>query len=1040
VWPAGAFAQTVRATIQGRVVDPSGGVVAGAEVVVTSDATGYRASVRADDRGWFIVAAVEPGGYRIEVAHDGFRRHSQTITLAVNERRRLDVTLQPGPVSEIVVVTAPVAPIDRAPGSLGSRVDPDRVANLPLDGRNFLELALLSPGAVPAAQGSAGSVRGDFTLNVNGAREDANAYLLDGAYNVDPKLNAVAVRPPVDAVREFEVLTSTPDASFGRSAGGQINVVTRAGTNRLAATAYDFMRTGAFNARNYFAPKNEPAPSYRRHQFGGSLGGPIRESRLFYFADYEGTRLTEGVTRVTSVPTLAERRGDFSASLLPPPVNPFTGQPFPGGQIPGQLLNPIGLSIAGLYPRPNRGDPVANHVSSPDQVDAIDQFDVRLDYQGEGYSVTGRYSFSDRRLFEPFAGPQFAAVPGFGTDVARRAENLILSSRSPIRSRFTNEARLAWTRVSTGVFHQGQGSSLNRDVGLPELSANPRDWGLSFITVAGFSPLGDEYNNPQESRTNMWQIADTVSWTAGSHLLRAGGEVRLLGQTGYRDVQARGLLQFTNQAFTRNALADLLLGLPTVTVGAEVDNPQNLRTESYAFFLQDSVQLSPTVTVSAGLRYEFNSAPVDAADRVTVYDPAAGTIVPVGEGRVPRSGTESDRNNFTPRLGLAWSVRPETVVRAGYGVSYDQGALAPNEFLYFNPPYYLLNTYFTIPGLYTLTLYDPFPASFPFALPKTATAVQPNLRTSYLHQWHVGGQHQLDDRRTVSAGYVGSRGRNLVSARDLNQPAPSASPVNLRPNPAFADILIIESRARSSYDALELRFDQRPDRGVSFTAAYTLGRSMDEASGFFPSAGDANFPQDSRHPEAEWARSSFDVRHRFTLGGLWQLPFGPDRRWLKGGFAATCLGSWDLYAVVLLQSGRPFTVAVHPDIDVSNTGRANLGFGYNDRPNLVGSPDLAERTPERWFRTEAFAMPPFGSFGDVGRNTLEGPGSKNVNLALARKVALSRGVFQLRLEVFNALNWTNFGLPDNFLGSQTFGQILSAGAPRRLQLGLRYLY
>jgi carboxypeptidase family protein/TonB-dependent receptor-like protein len=1031
-----ALAQPVRGTIQGLVMDSSGAVVAGAQVMVTSDSTGARQSVRTDDRGWFVVTPLEPGSYQLEVSQTGFRRSVQPLTLQVNQRLRVDVALQPGPVTETVTVSAPPT-VDRTATSLVSRFDPDRIANLPLDGRNFLELALLTPGAAPAAQGSAGSVRGDFSFNVNGGREDANAFLLDGAYNFDPKLNTVAVRPPVDAIREFEVIGSMPDATFGKNAGAQVNVVTKSGANRLTATGYEFWRTAAFNARNFFAPENEPAPEFRRHQYGGSLGGPISKDRLFFFADYEGTRLSEGITRVTNVPTLAEREGDFSASLFKLPSIPGFGVT---SQIPPFLQHPVGRSIAHLYPQPNRDTPFANYVSSPEQTEDVDQFDVRFDYRQERTFVTSRYSFSDRRLFEPFAGGAFSTVPGYGNDAPRRAQSFVVSATTETGGRFLNEARAAWTRVAAGVFQEGQGISVNQQVGLPDLSANPRDWGLSLINVAGYSSLGHEYNNPQDGRTNHWQLADTVTWTTGRHQIRFGGEVRLLSQEAFRDVQSRGLLTFTSAAFTGNALADLLLGLPTATVGATLDNPQNLRGSSYNAFIQDSLEVSPTLTVSAGLRYELNAPPVDADDRVTLYDPSTGTLVPVGQGNMPRGGYDADKNNFAPRLGVAWTARESTVVRGGYGVSYDQAALAPNEFLYFNPPYFNLNTYFTLPGLYLLTLSDPFPAQFPLPLPESATAVDRNFRTGYLHHYNVSVQQRIGPRRTVELGYVGSLGRNLVAGRDINQPAPSDAPFNPRPNPAFADILMIESRARSHFNAFEVRLDQQLDHGVSATAQYTLGKSMDDASGFFSSTGDANFPMDSNNPEGEWARSNFDVRHRFTFAGLWQIPLGPTRRWMQDGWGATCLGNWDLYAVLALQSGRPFTVAVHPDIDISNTGRASLGFGANDRPNLVGDPSVSDPGPDQWFNTDAFALPQFGTFGNVGRNTLDGPGFKNLNLALTRKVALTHGALQLRLEVFNLFNWTNFDLPDNFLGSPTFGQILSAGAPRRFQLGIKYLY
>ena len=1032
-----AAAQTPRAAVRGVVSDRSGSPVARAVISVTDVSTSSTRSVHADDEGRFVVSLLPPGLHRLRVEARGYRTYEAELPLAVNQQRRADVLLEVG--TGNLTVTVPAA-LRSETMAMGTVIEERQVTGLPLDGRNFLELSLLAPGTAPAAQGSAGSVRGEFAFTVSGGQEDANGYQLDGVDNVDPKLNSAAVRPAVDAVREFEVQTATHEAPVGRYAGGHVNVVLKSGSNDFNGTAYSFLRSGAFDARNYFAPRDEPAPDYRRHQSGLSLGGPILRDRLFFFGDYEGTRLTEGITQVTNVPTLAERQGDFSASAFARPVNPLTGTPFPGDRIPPFFQNPIGRDIAALYPLPNRDTPLANFVSSPNLEDEVDQFDLRIDRPFAGrLDLTARYSFSDRRLHEPFSGPAFSLVPGFGADLERRAQNLVVAGVSVLTPTLMNEARFGYTRVSAGVFQEGAGVSLNRQVGLPELSSNPRDWGLSFITVTGYSPLGQEYNNPQASTTDGFQFTDTLTWTRGPHLARMGVDVRGVRQDAFRDVQSRGLLTFSSApSYTGNALADLLLGLPIFTAGARLDNPQRLRTENVGLFVQDNWRLRRDLTVSAGLRYELTSPPVDAGDRANIYDPASGSLVAVGSNGIPRAGYRSDRNNFAPRLGVAWTPDADgrTVVRGAYGIYYNQGALAPSEGLYFSDPYFHLDFFFPVPGLVNLTLSDPFPSDYPIPSPQSGFTFQRNLETPMLHHWSLGVQRQIGESRTVELAYVASKGSNLITGRDLNQPQPSPAPLNLRPNPAFNDIIVLESGGRSRYNSLQVRFEQRTRAGLSGVASYTYGRSRDDASGFFASAGDPNFPQDSFNRAAEYGRSSFDVRHKLSAGFVWEMPVRG-----RDGFTGALMRDWQLSALATLHSGRPFTVALLPELDNSNTGRTSLGFGANDRPNLVGDPSLDDPSPERWFDTAAFSRPPFGSFGTAGRNIVDGPGYANVNFAAMKYIRLGgRARLQARIEVFNLFNRTNFNLPDPFFGSPTFGQVLSAQSPRRVQLGLKALF
>ncbi|HKE57845.1 MAG TPA: carboxypeptidase-like regulatory domain-containing protein [Pyrinomonadaceae bacterium] len=1042
-------AQTYRGTVRGTVYDPNRAVIPGTQVTVTNKETNETRTVLSGADGEYSISSLRAGLYVLSATSGGFQKYTQNIQVSVNQELRVDVDMTIGAeLADTFGVTINGAPdLKQDTGSLGTVIDNTQVKGLPLDGRNFYELTLLVPGAVPAAPGSAGSVRGDFSFSVNGAREDANNFLLDGVYNVDPKLNTFGVRPSVDAIREFEMLTSTYDASFGRNPGAQVNVILNSGSNELHGSGFEFFRNAALDARNFFAPATEPKPKYIRNQFGGSLGGPIKRDRTFFFADYEGTRAREGVTRVSNVPTVQERAGNFSQSLFGVPIDPFTGQPFPNGTIPGFRINSVGQAIAKLYPLPNRNVPLQNFVSSPTQSDDNDSFDVRVDHHWSSrLDLAFRYSFGDRDLFEPFTGPSFSTVPGFGNTVKRRSQNVMAALTFVASPNLVNETRLAFSRVASSVTQQA--SVLNSQVGLPTISPRTRDLGLSFITITGFSPLGDEGNNPQNSVTNVYQVLDNASWTHGDHLIKFGADLRFTQQNAFRDVESRGRLQFSPFGqITGNALGDLLLGFPLLTSVAHVDNPQHIRTESYNFFINDSFRVRRNLTLIGGLRYEYNSPPVDAADRATIYDVATGTLVPVGTNGVPRSGFTPDKNNFAPRVGFAWTVGSDqaTVIRGGYGVYYDQSPLAPAEALYFNSPFFDNNIFFSLPGL-PLTLDNPFPSFFPFPLPDSALAIQRDLRTGYMQHWNFNVQRQIGSKSVLEVAYVGSKGTKLLTARDINQPQPSVLPPGLpvvpRPNPRFDDINLLESRANSNYNALQARFEQRLTRGLSALISYTWSKSIDDASNFFTSAGDPNFPQNSYDVGAERGRSNFDVPHRLSASYSYLLPFGKGRKYLAdSGFLTTLLTGWETFGIVTLQSGRPFTVALLSEIDNSGTGRSILGFGANDRPNVAGSPDLSNRSPERWFNTAAFVFPAPGTFGDAGRNIVNGPDYQNVNASLVKNTALTERVnLQFRAEFFNLFNHPNLNLPDNFLGSPTFGVISSARDPRHIQFGLKLLF
>lgn len=1039
------LSQMVEASLRGRVADASGGVVARAEIELVDENSGVERTTRTGRAGAFAFPAAPAGSYTLRVRAEGFKTYEVTgLALRIGEPVRVDVPLEVGGISEEVTVAADAAEVVSA--DLTATVIPNRfVQSLPLDGRNFLELSLLAPGGAPAAAGSPGSERGRFAFQVNGQREDSNAFLYDGVYAVDPVLNSFTFTPPVDAVQEFRVETNA-DAGQGRNSGAQISVSLKRGGSQFHGTVYEFLRNDALDARNFFDPADRDQPKLTRNQFGFSLGGPVVRGRTFFFADYEGLRERRAVTRLTNVPTAAERAGDFSAGGRPP-FDPYSQQPFPNGQLPAQFQHPVGQGIANLYPLPNRAAAGQNYVSTPTGEDGHNKFDVRLDQSvGDRGVLAGRFSFADRNLFQPFAARSFSQVPGYGNDVDERGMNAMVSETHQFGARWVNEARFGFNRVDSRTFHENSGTSINKQVGLPDFAGSrPRDLGLTFIEVTGFTPLGDEFNNPQDSLTDSFQISDNVSLTHGDHLVQFGFEQRWLNGSAYRDVQSRGQISFTNQAFSQNALADLLLGIPSFTAGGlGGEFGQNPRSWATNLFLQDAWRLDRTLTLTLGLRYEYNQPAYDAQDAAATFDPASFQTVQLGTQGIPRGGYRPDRNNFAPRIGLAWTPAGSrgTVVRAGYGLYYNTSSLAIGQGIYFNPPFF--NFQLFLPSQQSIIqLHDPWPQGGAAPVPPSATTYDPNLRSSYTQQWNFSVQQDLGEGLILTAGYNAARGVNLIGARDINQPAPSAEPLNLRPLPTFADINQIESSFDSIYHSLQAALQCRFRGGLSGLFSYTWSRSIDNASNFFASSGDGNFPQDSRDISAERGRSSFDTPHRFVGSFVYDLPFGEGKRFGSGltGAAKGLLSGWQVAGVVTLQSGQPYTVYLPSELDNSNTGRSIFGFGAGDRPHLVGDPNPANPDPTAWIDPRAFAMPAFGTFGNAGRNIVNGPDLRNINVSLLKDVSLGeQATLQFRAEFFNAWNRPNFGAPSVFFGTPGFGQIASAAPGRELQFGVKLLF
>ncbi len=1033
-----ASAQVVDGSVRGQITDRDDRAIPSAQVALTEAATGLERQRVSNREGAFVFASLPAGEYEVEVRADGFANQRGELQLNVGEALRTDWRLNVG--SETVEVE--VEGVSESPSS-GAVITNNYITNLPLNGRNFMELALLVNGTTPAAAGSAGTARGRFAFQANGAREDSNSFIYDGVYAIDPVLNSFTFTPPVDAIREFRIETSNSEAGQGRNSGAQVSVVLKRGGNDLHGTAYEFLRNSSLDARNFFDLPDQPQPKLRQNQYGVSLGGPVRKNSTFFFGDYEGLRERRAITQTANVPTAMERQGDFSDSAFSAPINFFTGQPFENGRLP--FAHPIGQGVANLYPLPNRSVPGSNFVSAPISSNDTDKFDFRLDQRlGKNGLLAGRYSFAERDFLEPFAAGNSSRVPGYGNDVYERGQNLMASESHTFSGGWMNEARFGYNRVGNRTFHQNSGTSINQTVGLPDFATRRRDLGLTFIEVTGLSPLGGEFTAPQDGAINSYQLSDTVSAALGDHFLQFGFEQRWIAGNAFRDVQARGQISFTNFAATQNALADLLLGLPSFTAGARSDNEQNQRTSATNFFVSDSWRLHPHLTLNLGLRYEFNKPAFDSLNAASVFDTSAQGFVPVGTGGAPRAGFNSDRNNFAPRVGLAWSPggSTKTVIRTGYGVYYNFAALAPGQGIYFNPPFFNFLLFFPSREL-PITIDNPWPEGANAPLPPSAFTYDRRLRSSYAQQWNFTIQQELSSELLMTVGYNGTRGTKLLGSRDINQPAPSPQEFNLRPLPFFSDINQIESSFDSVYHSLQFQLQCRFRAGLTGLFGYTWSRSIDNASNFFTSTGNANYPQDSRNIGLERGRSSFDIPHRFVGSWAYDLPFGEGKRWGSNasGAAGKILSGWKINSIVTFQSGQPYTVALPSELDRSNTGRSIAGFGAGDRPNVVGNPNLANPDPSLWFDPGAFALPEFGSFGNAGRNIINGPPLNNVNFSILKDTQLGETTtLQFRAEFFNFFNTSNFGAPGTFFGTPGFGQILSAHEPREVQFGVKLLF
>jgi outer membrane receptor protein involved in Fe transport len=1034
--PIVTLAQVDRATLTGVVRDPSGAVLSGAIVTVTHLATGVESKTTTTDEGTYLAVNLPPGEALVEAQASGFQKFAQTVRLEIGNRASLDFSLTVGSISETVRVEGVSPLLDTQSSVIGSVVSQVEVSNLPLAIRNWDDLLFTIPGVQgdryteQTGTTNAGRTGG---VSIHGNRSLQNNFLLDGVDNNSistnvQELSTQVSRPSIDSIGEFKVVTSPFTAEYGRAPGGAIVVTTKSGTNRISGTAYDYFRNESFDAKSFFAQRaNQDKAANDQNQFGANIGGPIVQNRAFFFFDFEGTRITQGVLRTGHVATPSERGGVFSSTIN----DPLTGQPFANNTIPQDRIDPIARELMAMLP-PANATGTNNFIRQPNVEDDGERYLLRADFKpGDNDNIFARYIYTDRTRF----------VPGFfggvldGTSTSAWGRNFLTSHSTVggwtkvVSATLVNELRLSWAR---GVSDGQQDPFGNVGLQFPGVPNNPTvAGGVIGVDITGHLRLGSPNFMPKYQHTDSVQYLNTTTWLKGNHGVKFGTDIMSPMKNEYVDIPStRGNLSFNGQ-FTGNAFADFLLGYAR---GAELSNVHvtNQRRYAYAFFVQDDWRLSPRLTLNLGLRYDFMTPSYDLNNEMANFDPVTGTLVFASDGSLEdRALLKPDRNNIAPRLGFVYQLTDRSLVRGGYGRFFNPlDRIGSEDQLALNPPGLRnINQTTTSTTTPVLIMRDGFPANYldesNIVLSRLLIrAANPSGENASFDQFSIGSEQQVGRQFVVSADFVGNIGRNIAVLRNLNQPLNGNG---VRPFPNFSHIQWRDPIGTSRYYGVDVAAEKRFGDGVSYRIAYTLSETRDQAPEHL--AASSGRPQDTNDIEAWEGPSDFDVRHRFVANFVTELPFGEGKPFASGGVAGAVLGGWTVSGIYTARSGRPFTV---------NQGSLE---GATWLPNLTGDPDGAE-TVDSWFNAAAFTRVPAGVFGDAGRNILRGPGYIAFDMSVQRRIPTTgRMSVTLRWDVFNLFDRANFGNPNADITGSNVGTISTlAGDPRVMQLALRLTF
>jgi hypothetical protein len=1085
-----AWAQSDTGVLFGVVSDPAARTVVGAEVTLKNNATGASREYITDERGVYFFTFLQPGSYTVQFKANGFKQYQDSdVRVQVAQVLRLDIDMAIGQVKEVLEISGGARVLTTDTAAQGTVIGQEKIAALPLNGRQFIQLALLVPGANPGGRAvqqngiRQGQIGG---LSLAGGRTNNTMFLLDGAMNTDMDYSTLNYSPSIDGIAEFQVQMAMVNAEYARST---VNVVTKSGGNEFHGSAFEFLRNRNFDARPFNLNQSK-LPKYQRNQFGGTIGGPILKDKLFTFFSYEGLRLRQAASGLTSVlvPSALQRQGDFSQSTPAGIYDPLTlangvRQLFPDNKIPANRMNPLAVAAMNVVPLPT--NPANSLFENATGIlrSNNDNYSNRVDYPvNETWNVFGRYSLSEEKSDIP------ATITGRDRINNARVQSSVLGSTKIINANLLNETKLSFSRSRILS-------------GLPELSfdVNGQQQALPQFILSPYPIMGGSgaFNNTRgggtiQVRNNNYQVYDNVAWHRGSHNFKFGAEVLHVQYNRFESPSTLGDFQFTSGFTTRtakadgtgDALASFLLGMPAVASRAVGPSRIDGRQWTYSIYAQDDWAITPKLTLNIGLRYELSPPMYDQHQQMSSIDyssvPSPGavfaegktgfykpTLFICGQNGTPKGCAYTDRNNFAPRVGLAYLADEKTVVRSGFGVFYAGNDLNPLFRLAAGLPGNIAQTLNSDNFIPRFTNFDVFGAPVVGTAQIQAAGIDKNQRTSYAMQWNFSVQREVAKDIVVEGGYLANLGLKLEQNVQPNNALPGTGAVDPRrpyagleyaAGTVFPSYLSVSGNsvpvgfinylphsAQSNYHAALLRLEKRFNGSLSVLSSYTFSKAITNAPQFRNAGGadgSENSPaQDAYNLQAERGLASFHLKHRWSSSAVYNLPFGPDKAFLTEGIASKILADWQLSGIYSMQSGFPFTINLQGDTAGVGAGTGGIFI----RPNAVAGQNWQlpsdQRTTDRYFNTSAFAAPATGSFGNVGRNTVIGPGMVNLDVVLARSFSFTETKkLQFRAEAFNVLNHSNYTIVGRLLNTPTFGRVQGQLDPRQIQFGAKLLF